>query len=100
MAIEIPYKKELDQANRQIDILNREYNKYFQGAEEEPPRDMRRELDRLIQTLKTALASASSASMKFSANTVIAKYQVHTSKWDRILKLLEEGKMTRPKKRE
>jgi hypothetical protein len=100
MALEIPLKKELDLAAKQIDNLNREYNKYFQGAEEEPPRDMRKELDHLIQTIKSALATTANATVKFSANALISKYRTHAAKWDRILKLLEEGKMTRPKKRE
>ena len=100
MALESPLKKEIDDTAKQIDILNREYNKYFQGAEDEPPRDLRKKLEAAVQSLKSAIATSASASFKFSANAVIAKHRVHAAKWDKTLRLLEEGKMTRPKKRE
>ena len=96
MAIESPLKKEAEQASKEIEALNRFYNVYFSGAEEDPPREKRRALDQAFKKIKQKVASSSNSSDKFFANSVIARYQLFCSKWDKQLKGIEEGKIVRP----
>ncbi|MCO5142421.1 MAG: hypothetical protein M9962_04955 [Oligoflexia bacterium] len=100
MALESPLKKEVDKATRDLEALNRKYNIYFQGGEEDPPRQERTQLDNLVTKIKGALATASNSSEKFHANTFISKYQSFCGKWDRTLKGIETGQINRPKKRD
>ena len=99
MAMETPLKKDVDRALKEIEILNRMYNQYFSGAEEDPPREKRRDLDALMVSIKSAVATATNASAKFAANSAVAKYHTHTAKWDKQMKLLEQGLFVRPPKR-
>jgi hypothetical protein len=97
MAIESPLKKEAERASKEIEALNRHYNIYFSGAEEDPPREKRRALDDVFLKLKQKVATSANASDKFFANSVIARYQLFVSKWDKQLKSIEEGKVIRPR---
>ncbi len=97
MDITSPFKKDIDKALRDLDYLHRLYNVYFQGAEEDPPRNERKALEELIAKIKSQLAKSSNASEKFQANTLINRYQAMTSKWDKHLKGIETGAIVRPR---
>ena len=96
MALESPIKKEAEHASKEIEALNRQYNTYFTGGEEDPPREQRRALDLAFRALKAKIATATNASDKFFANSVVARYQLFCSKWDKQLKGIEEGRIPRP----
>ena len=100
MAAQNSIKKDLENAGRQIDALNRLYNVYFQGGEDDPPRPQRQALDNIIVTIKSQLPSLPNASDKFQANSVISRYQIVTAKWDKTLRGIEQGTIVRPKKRQ
>lgn len=100
MALESPLKKDTEKASRDIDALNRLYNVYFQGGEDDPPREQRKQLDNLISKIKTQVATSSNASDRFQANSVVAKFQVISAKWDKHIRGIENGSIPRPKKRE
>lgn len=100
MALESPMKKDVEKAGRELDALQRLYNIYFQGAEDEPPRAERRALDALIVKIKSQLAIAANASDKFQANTLVSRYQTTAARWDKTLRGIENGTIIRPKKRE
>lgn len=99
MALISPLKKDMDAANREIDALNRVYNVYFQGGEEDPPRAKRKALDALIEKIKAALATATNAADKFQANTLIARHRTMAARWDKHLRGIENGTIIRPKNR-
>ncbi len=100
MALESPLKKDVEKANRELDVLNRLYNVYFQGAEEDPPRQQRKQLDALVAKIKSQVASATNASDKFMANSFVSRFQTMAGKWDKHIKGIENGTIHRPKKRE
>ena len=100
MALESPLKKDSERATREIEALNRAYNVYFQGGEDDPPREQRKQLDALIAKLKSQLATATNASDKFMANSVVSRFQVMSSKWDKQLRGIENGTIIRSSKRE
>lgn len=100
MALESALKKDVDKASRELDALQRLYNVYFQGGEEDPPRQDRRNLDATILKIKSAVAMANNASEKFQANALVNRYQSMTARWDKTLRGIEDGSIPRPKKRE
>lgn len=100
MALISPLKQDVEKAGRDIDALNRLYNVYFQGGEEDPPKPQRVALDNLITKIKSGMAIASNASDKFQANALISRYQTMKTKWDKTLRAIETGQIPKPKKRE
>lgn len=100
MALESPIKKDCEKAGKDIEALNRLYNIYFQGGEEDPPRPQRKALDQLVDKIKQQLVTANNAQDKFLANSVINRFRTMTAKWDRHLAGIENGTIIRPKKRE
>lgn len=95
-----PLKKDVEKASRDLESLNRLYNVYFSGAEEEPPRNERKTLDTLVAKIKTMVATATNSADKFQANTLVSRYQSSCTKWDKTLRGIEAGTIPRPKKRE
>lgn len=100
MALISPLRKDMEKANRDIDALNRLYNVYFMGGEEDPPRAQRKALDAMIEKIKAALTTASNAADKFQANTLISRYRTMCARWDKQLRGIENGTIVRPKNRE
>ncbi len=100
MALVSPLKADIEKASRDIDSLNRLYNVYFQGGEDEPPRMERRNLDNLVQKIKTQIATSNNAGDKFQGNALYTRYQTMAAKWDKHLRGIENGTIMRPKNRE
>lgn len=99
MALENPLKKDLDNIAQSIDALHRLYNIYFQGGEDEPPREQRRQLDSQIARVKSQVATATNAADRFKATSVVSKYQTMAARWDKTLRGIETGTVIRPQKR-
>ena len=100
MALISPLKQDVDKALREIEALNRLYNIYFQGGEDDPPRQQRKTLDALVAKIKTQLATATNAGDKFQANNLYTRYQQMAAKWDKQIRGIEAGTIIRPKNRE
>lgn len=100
MALISPLRKDMEKANREIDALNRFYNVYFMGGEEDPPRAQRKALDGAVDKIKAALVTATNAADKFQANTLISRYRTMCARWDKQLRGIENGTIVRPKGRE
>ncbi len=100
MALISPLKADIEKANRDIDALNRLYNVYFQGGEEDPPRMERKNLDNLIVKIKSQIAISSNAGDRFQGNSLYTRYQSMAGKWDKHIRGIENGSIIRPKNRE
>jgi hypothetical protein len=48
--------------------------------------------------IKSETAKSSSVSAKFAANTLVNKYQLHASQWDKTMRDIENGTYKRPPK--
>jgi hypothetical protein len=99
MALISPFKADIDKATREIENLNRLYNVYFQGGEEDPPNIPRKNLDALIEKVKSQLAMASNAGDKFQANALYNRYRTMATKWDKHLNGILNGTIVIPKNR-
>lgn len=100
MALISPLKADVDKATRELEALNRLYNVYFQGGEDDPPRNQRKALDTLIDKIKNQLATASNAGDKFQANALYSRYRTMAAQWDKKLTGIMNGTIARPKNRE
>lgn len=100
MALISPLKTDIEKAIRELETLNRLYNVYFQGGEEDPPRQQRKNLDALIVKIKSQIAMATNAGDKFQGNSLYTRYQSLAGKWDKQLRGIENGTIVRPKNRE
>ena len=100
MALVSSLKQEVEKASKDADALNRLYNVYFSGAEENPPREERKRLEAAVASIKAQIAKANNAADRFQANTFISRYKAYTVKWDKVLRGIEAGTIPRPKKRE
>jgi hypothetical protein len=100
MALISPLKQDVDKATRDLEALNRLYNVYFQGGEEDPPRLQRKALDTLIEKIKTQIATATNAGDKFQANALYSRYKTTSTQWDKKLNGILNGTIARPKNRE
>ncbi|MGZ3694412.1 MAG: hypothetical protein ACXWQO_09525 [Bdellovibrionota bacterium] len=99
MALENPIKKDLDKVAKDLEALQRLYNVYFGGGEEEPPTNQRRALDSLIAKIKAQVPSLTNSGDRFAANALTSKYQVYSSKWDKTLRAIEAGTIVLPRMR-
>jgi len=100
MALISPLKADVEKATRELDALNRLYNVYFQGGEDDPPRQQRKSLDTIIAKIKSQIAIATNAGDKFQANALYTRYQTMAAKWDKHIRGIEAGTIARPKNRE
>jgi hypothetical protein len=100
MALISPIKADIDKATRELEALNRLYNVYFQGGEEDPPRPQRKSLDTLIDKIKAQIPQSPNAGDKFQANAIYNRYKTLTTKWDKHLRGIEAGTIVVPKNRE
>jgi hypothetical protein len=99
MALVSPLKQDLDKAQREVEVLNRLYNVYFQGGEDEPPKTQRKQLDALIAKIKAAARISTNAADKFLADSVTNKFQMLSVRWDKTMRDIESGIIPKPKKR-
>lgn len=99
MALESAIKKDVEKASRDLEALNRLYNVYFSGGEEDPPIEARKALDQLFAKIKSQVATSTNSGDRFQANSLVSKYQLYSSKWDRTLRGIENGTIAKPQKR-
>lgn len=76
--------------------LNTEYTKFFTGAEKKPPRDLRIQLDRLIEKIDSIRKTSNlSPSLGMKVQSALASYQSYKNLWDK--QMLERERGTRSK---
>ncbi|MFH1529282.1 MAG: hypothetical protein ABIK09_00965 [Pseudomonadota bacterium] len=81
---------ELDKKLNRIRVL---YDQYFMGVERLPPEMMRNELDKAF--MRSKIPRSRSTALKFRFRSVRQKYTSLKSYWDRIVRLIEEGRIRR-----
>jgi len=80
----------LDKKLNRIRVL---YDQYFMGVERLPPEMMRNELDKTF--MRSKIPRSRSTALKFRFRSVRQKYTSLKSYWDRIVRLIEEGRIRR-----
>ncbi len=83
---------QLNRVEIEIARLRREFEKYFAGANDLPPRDLEKQLVTQIQALKT---SSRGAADQFRVNSLEASFSSYREMYGRKVRDLEEGRTKR-----
>lgn len=83
-------KQDLDNIERKIEQLKIEYEKFFVGITKVEPIVMKNQIVQLIK--KYASAQFNNVMLSFRYKNLLARFLTYQEYWNRILKLIEEGK--------
>jgi len=93
VATDKEFEEQLVEIAQRVERLRVHYQAYFLGMEKRPPIQLREQLDRYIR--ESALHEARRATYKFRFQSIQQRYRILAVYWDRILRDLEEGRVTR-----
>ncbi|MFB6352319.1 MAG: MXAN_5187 C-terminal domain-containing protein [Bradymonadaceae bacterium] len=79
----------LQKLESKLDTLRRDYEQFFVDARDRPPRNTRRQVDKLVRDLEQA--SVTNTSQKFRLRGLVQRYNSYKQKWNRIERQIEEG---------
>ncbi len=101
MANDAPSASEIDaklqQLEKRIDTLKRRYERYFLGIDQKPPRNMRKQVFREVMELQNTYIS--NTAQRFQLRTLVQKFNTNKTRWNRILRQIEQGTYIRDRKR-
>lgn len=83
-------KQDLDNIERKIEQLKIEYEKFFVGITKVEPIVMKNQIVQLIK--KYASTQFNNVMLSFRYKNLLARFLTYQEYWNRILKLIEEGK--------
>jgi hypothetical protein len=83
----------MDRADPMIEQLNNLYAAYIAGADRIPPTERRKQLDQLITTIQ--MSAKPTRALAFRADGLVSKFNTYRDRWDKLMKDLESGKITR-----
>jgi hypothetical protein len=81
---------ELDETERAIAQLKRDFEMFFAGVSKQPPIDSRTKLDKIIR--KQGQNTSFSYAQRFRFTTLAARFNTYQDLWSKQLKAKEEGK--------
>lgn len=84
---------ELVALERKLNRIRVLYDQYFMGIERLPPEMMRNDLDKAF--MRSKIPRSRSTALKFRFRSTRQKYTSLKSYWDRIIRLIEEGRIRR-----
>lgn len=83
----------LNQVEQGIKDLETAYELYFTGIEKRAPEKLRGDLTKKIRKLLTQHIPQND--LKFKLNSLSSRYQSYSGRWDRILRMIDEGRYQR-----
>ena len=86
-------EEELVDLDKRVNRIRVLYDQYFMGIERLPPEMMRNDLDKLF--MRSKIPRSRSTALKFRFRSTRQKYTSFKSYWDRITRLIEEGRIRR-----
>jgi len=86
---------ELATFRERLEALRTKYDRYFMGLERIPPEKIRSDLARDLRNSK--LESSHKTAVKFRFNNVRQRMNTYARYWDRIMRMIEEGRFKREK---
>ena len=82
--------RELDDVEKAISQLKRDFEMYFAGVTRQPPNDSRAKLEKIIR--KYSLNTSYSYAQRFRFSNLAARFNTYQDLWSKQLKAKEEGK--------
>ena len=86
---------ELGVFRNRLEALRTKYDRYFMGLERIPPEKIRSDLERDLRNSK--LESSHKTEVKFRFNNIRQRMNTYARYWDRIMRMIEEGRFKREK---
>lgn len=86
---------ELATFRERLESLRTKYDRYFMGLERIPPEKIRSDLARDLRNSK--LESSHKTAVKFRFNNIRQRMNTYARYWDRIMRMIEEGRFKREK---
>lgn len=83
----------MDRIEPLLEQVNMLYLQYVRGTEKRPPLERRKQLDQIMNTI--TLMGKPTQAIQFRYNSIHSTYVSYRDKWERMLKDLENGKVTR-----
>jgi len=84
---------ELDQLQKKLERLRILYEQFFLGIERVPPRQLQKDVTRIIHRLSHTRIRVSG--LKFRLNSLIQRFNAHKAYWARTVREIEEGRYRR-----
>lgn len=85
--------EDIQQLDHQLNELITRYEHYFSGLEKREPLQLRKEIE---TTIRRSIGSPIHNTMhNHRFTTVVARFNTYLERWNRILRLMDEGKYTR-----
>lgn len=78
-----------------IQRLKTQYDQYFLGVQKIPPENLAREVAREIRLLSTA--NVTNTALRFRIQQVVSRYNTFLNYWQRNLREIEDGRVSRKK---
>ncbi len=88
-------EEELRTFRERLESLRTKYDRYFMGLERIPPERIRSDLERDLRNSK--LDSSHKTAVKFRFGNVRQRMNTYARYWDRIMRMIEEGRFKREK---
>jgi hypothetical protein len=88
-------ESELATFRERLESLRAKYDRYFMGLERIPPEKIRSDLERDLRNSK--LETSHKTAVKFRFNNVRQRMSTYARYWDRIMRMIEEGRFKREK---
>jgi len=87
------FEEELTELDGRISRLRVLYDQYFTGVEKMEPMHLRREIDKIFK--RSNLPQRGTTVLKFRYRSLLQRFTSYCSYWDRIVRLIEEGRIRR-----
>ena len=84
----------LDRVEPLLEQVHVLYSQFFSGVERLPPHERRKQLDQIMNAL-IAMPKPTQV-LKFRFGTLQTRYRTHCEQWEKKLKEIESGKVSRP----
>ncbi|HKL24743.1 MAG TPA: MXAN_5187 C-terminal domain-containing protein [Desulfuromonadales bacterium] len=88
---------EMDQLEQEIKDLEIAYEQYFMGIEKREPLHARKNLSRSLRRLINRYIPQ--VDLRFRLQSISSRFHSYAGRWDRILRLIDEGKYERHRSR-
>jgi len=86
----VALEDDLDILERQIRLLQIEWDKFFGGVEKKPPNELRARVDQLVK--KYAYTEIRNNAERFRYQTLSSRYATFNELWNKRLRAIEEGR--------
>lgn len=84
------FDRQIDEMENAINLLKREFEKYFGGGSKKPPTDDQTKLEKAIK--KYVGAPGLNYAQRFRYSSLVARFNTYNELWNKQLRMKEEGK--------